>query len=581
MSSDLVFQGDFSFVNVDASSLSTLPHRQQVTRHVHGYRRWRKGQEARRLRESSKFHDAVDRSSGYRPPASRPVLHGSERTLRPAPAAAATAAGQSSTIQTLPPLIDVVLLNGNSDPFAALPVHLTATVNSLLGFQRDRVVPFIREVELRMTPKENAAARDAGFTTTWINESKAYLYDSIAIHSYLARIAANRYVFTLQPEFLRAAHEFRHQGIASLRQYMTSSSIDVVRLYRALLILLWPDSALGDRVAFQHHVAVLKDIFRSHHEVLSAASSVNLHYFSSVVYFEVQYAVMGLSSTSLDLGHNEWVEQQFWPLWKQVSPGVPFSRPDAQQNLDPGLLGDIRMLYLDAQEILDLIASMRMHGSVNTSLTWFYAISKTILTVGRLINLYVQLDIEDLLHHPHVLDMTGSATQRLETAAASLCAVYWLRELAGIEGVAMTENMRLFTWNPTMLGKLKQVVMVYNTSVQMNAAQHRDIDGPSRLLLWVVWTGAMAEHSFPHCEAGARDDQNWFTGQFCHLSRRANVHSVSRCQGILDRFLQLHGMRPGNDDAWYARCFPPMGEPLTSTSTCLTGGNADLMTVYD
>jgi hypothetical protein len=568
MSSDLVFQGDFSFVNVDASGLSTLPHRQQVTRHVHGYRRWKKGQEARRLRESSKFHDAADRSSASsRLPASRPAsaVDGAERTT-PRPVAA-TGAGLSSTIRTLPPLIDVVLLNGNPDPFAALPVHLTATVHALLAFQRDCVIPFIRELELRMTPKENASARDAGFTTTWVNESKAYLYDSIAIHSYLARIAANRYMFTSQPEFLHAAHEFRRQAVASLRQYMTSSQIDVVRLYRALLILLWPDSALGDRVAFQHHVAVLKDIFQSHRKILSAASSLNLHYFSSVVYFEVQHAVMALSSTSLDLSHNEWVEQQFLPLWNQVAPSTPFSRPDADRNLDPWLLGDIRLLYLDAQKILDLIMLMRMQGSVNTSLTWFYAISKTIFNVGRLINLYAQLDVEDLLHRPDGLDATATAMQRLETAAASLCAVYWLRELAGIEGVAITENMRLFTWNPIMLGKLKQLVMVYTSSVQINAAsQNLDSDGPSRFLLWALWTGAMAEHSSPPWAARAGDEQNWFTVRFCQISRRADVESVSRRQGILDRFLQLHGMGPGNGEAWDASCFPPMEGRVTSNS---------------
>src|ERR1700758_699772 len=107
MSSDLVFQCDFSFVNVDASGLSTLPHRQQVARHVHGYRRWKRGQEARRLRESSKFHEAAERSSRLQQLAPRPAFR---HDLAPPPP-------PTRQIRSLPPLIDVILLNGNSDPF--------------------------------------------------------------------------------------------------------------------------------------------------------------------------------------------------------------------------------------------------------------------------------------------------------------------------------------------------------------------------------------------------------------------------------------------------------------------------------
>jgi hypothetical protein len=410
-----------------------------------------------------------------------------------------------------------------------------------------------------MTSKENAS-REVAFTTTWINESKAYLYDSIAIHSYLARIATNRYMFTSQPEFLDAAHEFRRKGVASLKQYMTSSHVDVLRLYRGLLILLWADSSLGDRDAFNHHITVLKDIFQSHHEKLAADSSFNLHHFVSVVYFEVQYAVMGLSKTSLDVDHDEWVEKQFVPAWNQISPNFPFSRLDADQNLDPLLLGDVRNLYLDVQEILNVIILMRMHSLLNTSLTWFYAISKTMFTIGRLINLYVEIDVETVLHHADAVGMTLPAVQRLETAALCLCAVYWLRELAGIEHVPISENIKLFRWNPIMLGRLSRLV-VASDGMHMQAVQQLDRAGPLRLLLWISWTGAMAEKSMESSAATADEDRQWFTRRFCDFCRRANIGTESLCQGVLNRFLQLHGMRPSSGDEWYAGCFRPASEP--------------------
>ena len=549
MPSELVFKGDFSFVNVDATSLSTLPHRQQVTRHVHGYRRWKKGQEARRLRESSKFHDGADR-------------HSTTQQLAPKPAAGPPqppdVSFSSGTIRSLPPLLDVILLNGNSDPFDALPEQMTATVNSLLSFERDCIFPSIKELELRMTEKENAF-RETAFTATWIDETKAYLYDSIAIHSYLSRIATNRYMITSRPEFLDAAHQFRRKGVASLKQYMTSTSqIDVLRLYRALLILLFADSSLGDRDAFHQHLAVLKDVFESHHDVLFNDPSFNLHHFISVIYFEVQYAVMGLSKTSLDLSPRGWVEKQFMTLWQEVGPTFAFSRLRADQNLDPALDGDLRSLYLDAREILDIITQLRKHTLLNTSSTWFYAISKAILTIGRLVNLFVHLDIDSVLHNAEDVNMPASKIRGLEVASASLCAVYWLRELSGIENIPI-DKMCLFTWNPTMLGKLRQILAAYDGVVGQTMPQ-QDATGNFRLSLWIVWTGAMAENATLAPATSTEEDQNWFRRQFCSLLRRANIESEVQCQAVLDSFLQLHGMRPSRGNRWDASCFPPHEE---------------------
>ncbi len=546
MSSDAAFQGDFSFVNVDASSLSTLPHRQQVTRHVHGYRRWKKGQDARRLRESSGFHGAAELNPRSQRPTPRPTVR-EDRPPLPLPAPAL-----STPIQNLPPLIDVILLNSNSGPSGALPVQLTATINSLLSFERDCIFPSIKALELRMTEKKNAS-RKADFTTTWINDSHAYLYDSLAIHSYLARIAATRYIVTSEPQFLDVAHEFRRKGVGSLKEYMTTTTqFDIPRLYRALLILLWTDSVLVDKEAFQHHAAVLKDIFQSHHDALSADPSFHVHHFLSIVYFEVQYAVMTLSKTSMDLRPDEWVEKQFTPIWDQVSPGFPFSRPSASQELDPHLQGDVRNLFMDVQETLEVIKLMRMNSVWNTSLTWMHAISKTMLAIGRLVNLYAGLE------NP-LLDMEDSngilsAVQRLETAAACLCAVYWIRELAGIENINMAGNMTLFAWNSIMLTSLDRLLRAYS-GIASNPVEQVDNIGSARLLLWLLWTGAMAEHSIISAEASV-EGRKWFTERFRDQCRSINVASLLQCQGILDRFLQLYGMRPGSGDEWYIRCFP-------------------------
>ncbi|KIW92349.1 uncharacterized protein Z519_07333 [Cladophialophora bantiana CBS 173.52] len=553
MPSDLMFQGVFSFVNVDAASLSTLPHRQQVTRHVHGYRRWKKGQDARRLRESSRFHETIE--SQFNPQKFTP-----SRAIREDnPSETAQIPSPPSPVRSLPRLLDVVLLNGNSDPFDVLPQQLTATANSLLGFERDCVVPAVRELELRMAAKDNVP-RQAAFTETWITESKAYLYDSIAIHSYLSRIAASRYMFTSSPEYLDAARKFRHKGVASLKEYMTTAPrINILRLYRAVLILLLADSSLGDRRALYQHVTALKDIFATHHAVLFADPSFNLHHYISVIYLEVQFAAMNFSRTCIDVGPNGWVEKQFLPLWEKVSPRFPISRSEADQNLDSYLKGDIRTLYLDAQETLDIIMRIRRRTPLDTSQTWVYAMSKIILTAGRLMNLYAHLDVQTILCQSDRITVS-SVLQKLELASASLCAIYWLRELGGIESISMTEQTRLFTWNPVMLCRLRQILTVYEAA-QLGTSEEQDNSGRLPLLLWFLWTGAMVEHSISSPTVSATESENWFIRRFSDLVGKAEIESASHCQSILDHILRLHGMRPGSGDGWTASCFSQADGP--------------------
>ncbi|KIX93135.1 uncharacterized protein Z520_11192 [Fonsecaea multimorphosa CBS 102226] len=543
-----MFQGDFSFVNVDASSLSTLPHRQRVTRHVHGYRRWKKGQDARRLLESSRFHEAFDpqlKSSKSVP---------SRATREDRPPDTAQAPTLSRSIRSLPSLLDVVLLNSSSEPSNVLSEQLAATTSSLLGFERECVVPAVRALELRMTAKENVPTQ-APFTETWITESKAYLYDSIASHSYLSRIAATMHLVTTNPEHLDAAYQFRYKGVASLKDYMTTTPhISIPRLYRALLILLFADASLGDRQAFSQHVTVLKDIFATHQDEIFADPSLNLLQYINVIYLEVQFAAMNFSTTSVDLREDGWAEKQLLPMWKAVSPFFLTSRSEADRNLDSYLQGDIRTLFLDAQETLDVMIKIRRQTSLDISQTWVYAVSKIILTTGRLMNLYAHLDVPAILSQGIHVTTSSLILQKLEVASAILCVIYWLRELGGIENIKMTDHRRLFVWNPIMLSKLRHILTVYDAA-DLDMAGPQDNARRLPLALWVLWTGATAEHSASDPDSLTVENEGWFAERFSHVVRKAGIESMPQCQIILDRILQLHGMHTSAEDGWITSCF--------------------------
>ena len=79
---------------------------------------------------------------------------------------------------------------------------MVATINRLLGFERDCAYPAVREIESRITPKGEA------FSSTWYAETECYLHDNYMVYSYLSRIAGNFYMATLRTEYLDLTREF-------------------------------------------------------------------------------------------------------------------------------------------------------------------------------------------------------------------------------------------------------------------------------------------------------------------------------------------------------------------------------------
>lgn len=538
------YQGGFVFVNGDGSTPKDLAYRDKVRRQVSDYRRWKKRQRTRQLLESSKFLENVPQDDTDDSPPE------SSSTQRPILPPLSSSPVRLMGLSKIPRLLEILLHNGNSDPFDALPEQVTATVNDLLAFERDCVYPAIKKMEHHITPRETT------FSSTWYVETKAYLYDSMAVHSYLSRIATNMYMVTGASPYLDAAHEFRYKGVTALRKYLDSTpNIDVLRLYRGLLILLFADSVLGDRHAMDVHVAILKDIFNSHYHTLTVEPSFNLHHFISIIYHDVQNAVMGLSRISFDLEPKGWVVGQFAPLWNMVSATLGPHIIHRVRNVDSSLSRGLRALFLDVQEIIDIIVTIRRVPSLIGCFTWFHAISKITLAVGRLMTYYADLDVNKVLSSD--VDHTTPEPlwlAKLGEAAAALCAVYWVREIGGIESVYLSHDMRMFTANPIIMAKLR-TILEHMYALFGSYSNYRERYHP-QLLVWVLWTGATAEKSMQTSVEPAypgpkrHDDTNWFTRRFCSLTEQVRLTSWPECRDMLERFLSLRGLDRIGDNDW-------------------------------
>ncbi|KAK7890021.1 hypothetical protein LTR67_008486 [Exophiala xenobiotica] len=549
MPSSRNYRGGFVFVNGDGSTPKDLAYRDKVRRQVSDYRRWKKRQRTRQLLESSKFLENVRQDDmDDSPPES------STTTKRPILPPLSSSPVRSMGLGKIPHLLEILLHNGNSDPFDALPEQVTATVNALLAFERDCVYPAIKKMEYHITPRETT------FSSTWYVETKAYLYDGMAVHSYLSRIATNMYMVTGASEYLDAAHEFRYKGVTALRKYLDSTpNIDVLRLYRGLLILLFADSVLGDRHAMDVHVAILKDIFNSHYHTLTVAPSFNLHHFISIIYHDVQNAVVGLSRISFDLGPKGWVVGQFVPLWNMVSATLGPHMIHRVRNVNSSLSHGLQTLFVDVQEIIDIIITIRRDPSLIDRFTWFHVISKITLVVGRLMTHYADLDVDKVLSSgvpDHTTPEQPLWLAKLEEAAAALCAIYWVREIGGIENVYLSHEMRMFTANPIIMAKLRTILEHMSAHFECYSTS-RERCHP-QLLVWVLWTGATTERSMqtsiepPYPGPGPKriDDTDWFLRQFCCLTEHMRMTSWSECRDMLERFLSMRDLDQLVDNNW-------------------------------
>ena len=360
-------------------------------------------------------------------------------------------------------------------------------------------------------------------------------------------------------ECFGVALKFRHQGVASLRLYLDSTPHpDILRLCRALTIFLFADSILGDRAAMDIYVRFLKDLFQSHYLTLATELSFILHHFINIIYCDVQLAVMALSRTSFDLAPNKWVEKLFEPLWDHQLTGFSSTRVQADQSLDSCLQGELRPLLIDAQQIFNAVTEVRTNPSIVNRLTVFYIASKLTLTVGRLMDYFVRLDVDQLLSSEQDHLCPESSTRAKQDACACLCAVYWLREFAKIENICLTKDLRMFRANHTIMKKLRQVVerTVFSESISWDYQGK----GSLRLLLWVLWTGASAENAASgpgdpgdtNASSGLGDDSKWFTDKLTAFSNQAGIKTCAECWEVLSQFLVPESLLSTDTDrlAW-------------------------------
>jgi hypothetical protein len=467
-----VAKSQFTFVNISNATTQNEAIRGTVSRHLQGIRRRKKQQDARRLLQSSRFV----RQNLAEGTTCTQALHDAEindSTL------------QTRSPQVLPPLMSVLLLNADLKHMDAAPDIPSATFDFLVGFERDLVQPALARMEYQVT---HTASK---YNSLWSEATKAYLYDNLAVYSFLARIAATMHMVTGHEQHRTAAYQYRDKAIISLRRYLNDTTeLDIKRLYRAIVILILAESAMGDRDALRVHTNMLHDLVLSHSRMITDNPLYGVDEVNTIVYQDVQIAVMNLTSTFFDLRRKGWIEQLFHPLWQDQSKILTEKFSDADTRLAPELQGELRRLYAEVRANMDMIVEMRQNYSVaSMHTTWLKYFTRAVFVLGRLMNHYAHClsKVDSLISESWQID-----SPRLQ-GILCLCAVFWLREFLGVENVLLSDKLRIFTANKTIFLKLREYIE--STDFTGDGSTSSTHNSKLKLYIWILFSGTSLERS--------------------------------------------------------------------------------------
>jgi len=219
------FSTDLLWVNHDAQNMQTQPHRQRVFSHIQQrYRPWQRRDSAQKLRKSAKIPTSTPRrasedSEEDHSESSVCLLNVTEappRLTNPkalSPTSSNTTYGSDfgaspghGTPRSVP---DIKPFRGNSDPFGAYPIQISAKVNDILKFYRDIVLPSQYHTSLDGWLTLEAAAED------WRDVVRS-LHEKGGALGFLARwaqVAANT---TANPELALQSLKYRSQSTTEL-----------------------------------------------------------------------------------------------------------------------------------------------------------------------------------------------------------------------------------------------------------------------------------------------------------------------------------------------------------------------------
>jgi hypothetical protein len=426
-----------------------------------------------------------------------------------------------------------MLRKGNSDPFHTFGISIDATVNSLLKFHHDCIIPSAYHVEVSSVtrpPNAIAAFNDAIFALR--DECTGYSLLS-AITMVMAAVARN-------PAMTNQALIYKNKSSALLRHTLGhggNAYDDHARLYRPIVGLLTVETTLRNECGARLHADMLAHLIRKS----GGLTAVDNRFRTQLLWDEIHRTMIFLARPAIDF--DKWVPMQFpeymngdKSLFEKVNTIV------TSRIVDPSVENEtLRDIFVELWKTSEVLKWAMSSPPNATGDTFAWPMMYSHVCIGRLMN--------------HYADATSSAKEtvtdcfgRRENVEACIClaAAYWTRCCFGVEAV------RIGSWLPG------GGAVTHDTGWRLLPRLRRILaldEGPTtnpyeRLRLWSLYVGALAEQRgsllSPEIE-----EKDWFTQNFVRHASKLGLHSWQDAEQVLKGFLHSQHVQP-DGSVWFS-----------------------------
>ncbi|EXJ61013.1 hypothetical protein A1O7_05166 [Cladophialophora yegresii CBS 114405] len=516
------------WVNHDADNMRALPHRHRVFTHVQkNYRPWKRRQETNSLRASAKVpaQASIYNRNDYRGRDRSPSEGAnSTRSVPSSPALGSPPSGSvfddtdPSAFSNGGPEIwaaspSTSIGKGNSDPFGAYPIPITADVNNLMTFYRDYIIPSIWFKNFRNKNTIALAAREWQYNAAHL-EDEGTAYGIIARHGMVA--ASCSPALRKQAEYyVGQSTEVLRKKVAqgrALQAHSSSSFIDnAAMLFNA-------ETLARNLVAATAHGTFLTSLFKQQW----TQGKLDYRLLMYEVYNDCQLTSIFLCPPVFDVDH--WLTTVFDPIWRTAIQRLPHL---ACAPLDPSVDSqELQTWFRSRQEQLQIYGVKDGEGKlfldVPVIMTWF--LSKAYIFHGHMINHYLR----------------NRAQLRRQGLKPEVKDYLYAQQYMALAAIYLTRGPN-FNFNPTVLNvPMFDASIIPRTLRTLLEESEISSKRPSwkryvNARLWAYYVGALVEQA----EATTRLDPRpqWFTTHLIELAAKLGVMSWHMLEGLLRGFL--------------------------------------------
>ena len=449
---------------------------------------------------------------------------------------------QSQWSQTLKGIVSPQSLvqSGNSDPFDAFPIPVTAGVNGLMSFGRDCLIPAMYFTNSGTFAP--AVAKVALKTNTPENPTSAYAL--LAYYATTLAIIVPQDSHGTRP--IRQSLVYRTKCSEALRGQLAKKNAYTSPATAAMIYTAFRTETVARN---QAAAAVHGEMLRRMLEVSAEHIELDIGFVSLVFYHDMMRATTFMTRPIFRI--HDWMPKMFEKIWKSKPQG-PDLAPHAP--LDPMITDpNLRAIFTDFSEFFDMSCVTYSRPHVRTfelnAQNWFWFVSRNEYFSGRLLCLY--LDIAEQM------DLSMDVLPQVElTSQACVClaALYQIRSFRNnplIGGIAMYDgNLNVLRHLRMRLEFLEQVAIYREEATKMSVNAR----------LYSLYIGAVAEQA-RRCRYQNQtwrtrlesDDPmrgRWFTRKLITLCEANDISSWIRLRQCLLGFMYCDYIEPSGAD-WF------------------------------